>query len=152
MECRPVAADDGSEQVRAFALPISPVRFEWRVREQSSVGSVECLRTAHPVVRLASVPLVCRTDVRAAASRQQQRCFPLMPGTCNRYLAQCATMVLARIVVDNTMGVFEMLDSEQSMGRLRKRELAPLTPYVKGIENKHKVSASCAGVTCLAMG
>ena len=57
-------------------------------------------------------------------------------------------MVLARIVVDNTMGVFEMLDSEQSMGRLRKRELAPLTPYVKGIENKHKVSASCAGVTC----
>ena len=61
-------------------------------------------------------------------------------------------MVLARIVVDNTMGVFEMLDSEQSMGRLRKRELAPLTPYVKGIENKHKVSASCAGVTCLAMG
>ena len=118
------------------------------MHEQSSVGSVECLRTAHTVVRLASVPLVCRTDVRAAASRQQQRCFPLMPGTCNRYLAQCATMVLARIVVDNTMGVFEMLDSEQSMGRLRKRELAPLTPYVKGIENKHKVSASCAGATC----
>ena len=39
------------------------------VREQSSVGSVECLRTAHTVVRLASIPLVCRTDVRAAASR-----------------------------------------------------------------------------------
>lgn len=44
--------------------------------------------------------------------------------------------------MDAIMGPFEMLESEQSMARLRKREIAPLTPYVKGIENRHKVTCA----------
>lgn len=56
------------------------------------------------------------------------------------YLAQTATMVFCRVIIDAIMGPFEMLESEQSMARLRKREIAPLTPFVKGIENRHKAA------------
>jgi hypothetical protein len=49
-------------------------------------------------------------------------------------------MVLCRVIIDAIMGPFEMLKSEESMARLRKREHAPLTPYLKGIENRHRVT------------
>ena len=67
-----------------------------------------------------------------------------------RYLAQTVTMVLSRVIIDAIMGPFEMLQSEESMARLRKREHAPLTPYLKGIENRHTVNDQTYCLRCIA--
>lgn len=64
----------------------------------------------------------------------------ILENCLSRYVAQTATMVFCRVIIDATMGPFEMLKSEESMARLRKREHAPLTPYLKGIENRHRVT------------
>lgn len=48
-------------------------------------------------------------------------------------------MLVARICVDLLMGPWEALD-KKAMQRLQKRELAALTPYVRGVDNRHKVS------------
>ena len=104
---------------------------------------MECVWLAYTVCRVASLSLVSPAYVSSLAVQSLLSCQCCSCRNIGeffaRYLAETATMVISRVIIDVIMGPFEMLKSEESMARLRKREHAPLTPYLKGIENRHRV-------------
>ena len=162
LECDEAAADDRSGQVSqgpaaalrathgtdCFSVPFS----------QPLVGFVERLRILFDVCWLQGVSLVSSADVSSSSgtgsscSCSAPGCELLVPCARNgcRFLAQSIALVLCRILVDRFMGCWELL-SDELMVRLHKREVAPLTPYIKGFDHRNKVTPTAAEPLSLSL-